>query len=74
MKSIHQLRDALRALLSATGMAQVELARRSGVDQASLSRFLRDREPEGLSGNSVLRLLPFINGEAPPEGSADPPE
>lgn len=60
MKDLSQFRNDLRAWMAAEGMSQVALAKMSGVDQASISRFLRMESPDGLSGESVLRLYPIV--------------
>ena len=65
MKDLAQFRKDLAAWMDETGMNQVSLAKASGVDQASLSRFLQTKKkPEGLSGKSILRLYPFVYGQA----------
>lgn len=61
MKDLTQFRHDLRAWMVAKGMSQVTLAKLSGVDQASISRFLRTENPDGLSGESVLRLYRFAH-------------
>ena len=66
MKDLTQFRTTLRAWMAEEGMSQKALAQESGVDQASISRFLRTEKPEGLSGESVLRLYPFVFGNDPP--------
>jgi len=48
------------------GVNQMSLADISGVDQASLSRFLREENPEGLSGENVMRLLSIVPSSALP--------
>jgi predicted transcriptional regulator len=55
--------------MAAEGISQVALAKMSGVDQASISRFLRMENPEGLSGESVLRIYPIVSGD--PEASGE---
>jgi transcriptional regulator with XRE-family HTH domain len=62
MKDLSQLRRDLRVVMSSANLSQSAIARKSGVDQASLSRFLRTNNPEGLSGGAILRLLPLIYG------------
>ena len=66
MKDLTQFRTTLRAWMAEEGMSQKALAQKSGVDQASISRFLRTEKPEGLSGESVLRLYPVVFGNDPP--------
>lgn len=66
MKGITQFRNDLRAWQAREGISQVRLAKMSGVDQASISRFLREEDPEGLSGESVLRLYRFVYPLEPP--------
>lgn len=73
MKDLTQFRTALRAWMAEEGMSQKALAQKSGVDQASISRFLRTENPDGLSGESVLRLYPFVYGNALPPPSAEAP-
>jgi transcriptional regulator with XRE-family HTH domain len=60
MNDISQLRRDLRTLMTATNLSQSAVSKASGVDQASLSRFLRENNPEGLSGGAVLRLIPLV--------------
>lgn len=60
MKDLTQFRNDLRAWMAMEATSQVALAKMSGVDQASISRFLRTENPEGLSGESVLRLYRFV--------------
>lgn len=66
MKGIAQFRNDLRAWQARERVSQVSLAKMSGVDQASISRFLRTENPEGLSGESVLRLYRFVYPLEPP--------
>lgn len=60
MKDLSQFKNDLRAWMAAEGISQVALAKKSGVDQASISRFLRVESPDGLSGEFVLRLYPIV--------------
>ena len=50
--------------MSERGLRQNALATASGVDQASISRFCREENPEGMSGENVLRLYPFVYGSS----------
>lgn len=70
MKNLTQFRIDLRAWMAAEGISQIALAKKSGVDQASLSRFLRMERPDGLSGESVLRLYPIVYSPPPPTTEA----
>lgn len=73
MKDLTQFRNALRAWMATEGMSQKSLAQASGVDQASISRFLRAKNPDGLSGESVLRLFPFVYGSDARASPEQPP-
>jgi hypothetical protein len=72
MEKITKFRSSVRDWIERTKTTQIQLARDSGVDQGSLSRFLRFENPEGLSGESVLRLQDVMFGlSSASEGSPD---
>lgn len=52
-----KLREAIRA----SGISQVELAQKTGMQQASISRFIKGTQ--GLSAEYVLSLIGFLNGQ-----------
>ncbi|WP_081437326.1 helix-turn-helix domain-containing protein [Nitratidesulfovibrio vulgaris] len=62
-------RTALRAVMARRSLTQTAVAQACGVEQASLSRFLRGEK--GLSGESVFKLLPLVYGTSLP--SPTPP-
>jgi len=65
---IKAFRDDLRAVMARKKASQTEVTKATGVKQSSLSLFLAG-ERSGLSGESVLRLYPFVYGPStPPEG------
>ncbi|WP_164561478.1 helix-turn-helix domain-containing protein [Nitratidesulfovibrio vulgaris] len=69
----NDFRNALRGMMLRHGLTQTAVAKASGVEQASLSRFLRGET--GLSGDSVFKLLQLVYGTAfppspPPQDSA----
>lgn len=76
MKDLNQFRIDLDAWMKKNAISQAFLSQASGVDQAILSRFLREDKPEGLSGKSVLALYPFVYGDKRPPAKppADSPE
>lgn len=74
MKDLTQFRKDLAAWMEASSTSQVSLSRSSGVDQAILSRFLREKDPEGLSGKSVLLLYPFVYGNQRAPAKVTPPD
>ena len=49
--------DEFRLRLKRCGLTQMELSRRTGIPQATLSRFLSGRE---IRGRHVLTLMPFV--------------
>lgn len=63
-----QLRIDIESLTQEVGWSITRLARKSGVDQASLSRFCNGTS--GLSGGNIEKLWPYIYGARRPE----PPE
>ncbi len=56
--NITEFRLRLKALIEASGMRQQDVAQLCGVQQATLSRFLSGER--GLSGDSILKLLPLL--------------
>lgn len=60
MNTLDTFRIDLRARMTAEKKSQLALAHDVGIEQASLSRFLRGRG--GLSGESILRLHPYVYG------------
>ena len=57
MESLYsQLREAIKD----SGYSQAELARRTGVQQASISRFIK--ETQGLSAENAISLANFLGG------------
>ena len=89
MTTLDDIREMLRRRLEQQGESQSSLARRTGVQQASLSRFLEEKA--GLSASSLLilaadlgyALLPsrgprevcFVDAvRAPAAGNIPPPE
>jgi len=56
MKDLTRFRNVLYEWMNAAGVNQVSLAKTSGVDQASISRFLRTENPEGLRLSAALPL------------------
>ena len=55
---MHDFRTKLRLRMETLGLSQMDVARLCGVHQGSLSRFLAGTA--GLSGESVLRLIPVL--------------
>jgi hypothetical protein len=60
MKKIDSFRRALRAVLATSDKNRLDLARETGLQPAVIYRFLRKDNPLGLSGEAVLRLLPYV--------------
>ena len=73
MKDLAQFRKDLAAWMQTNGVSQKSLALASTVDQAILSRFLKKKDPEGLSGKSVLLLYPYVYGDKRPPAKTQPP-
>lgn len=55
------LKKAISSALKSRGMTQQELCNVAGVQQGSLSRFLRG--VTGISGNSFMKLVVYLGGE-----------
>lgn len=65
-----QLRKDIEALVdSIQGFTRTDLARLSGVDQASLSRFCAGKH--GLSGAYIEKLWPYLYGNKRPKPDHD---
>jgi predicted transcriptional regulator len=62
--------DDLKRYLSETGISQSELARRSGVSQHNLSKFLKGGRDMRIS--TASKLFPFVYGTSPPVPSPQP--
>lgn len=52
------LADQVRSAIESSSLSRYEIARRSGVDEASLSRFVNERG--GLSFASIEKLAPIL--------------
>jgi len=52
-----KLSDEIRRAIQSSGLSRYEIAKRSGVQQSALSRFVRG---EGLSTASLDRLAPVL--------------
>lgn len=62
--SIEQFRNDFTHRLESTGRSVTSIAHEFGVEQGSLSRFKNGSQ--GLSGDNVFALWPFVYGELPP--------
>ena len=68
--------EIIRHRIQATGMSQAQFARETGVQQGSLSRFLKG-EQSSLSGDTVAKIVAFLGarlvfpGEDSPEPARD---
>lgn len=51
----------LREKLSATGLKQLQIAKQTGIQQASLSRFMNGTQ-ETLNGDAVIKLIEWLGG------------
>jgi lambda repressor-like predicted transcriptional regulator len=67
--TLEGLRGEVRAICRVKGWSMTRLARASGVDQASLSRFLSGSA--GLKGDSIEKLWPFVFGECRPRENGE---
>ncbi|TIH12769.1 XRE family transcriptional regulator [Marinifilum sp. JC120] len=56
--------DIHKLVGNAPGWSVTKLAKKSGVDQASLSRFCKGSS--GLSGANIEKLWPFVYGDQQP--------
>lgn len=54
--------EDLRRQLIATGIPQTQIARQAGIQQASLSRFLKGSQ-ETVGGEALVRLVDWLGGE-----------
>lgn len=54
--------EILRTKLKATGIAQSQIARAAGIQQASLSRFISGAQ-ETVGGDALVRLVKWLGGE-----------
>ena len=70
--NIQKFRQDLLERMQLTGKSQSCLSVECGVQQASLSRFLSGSN--GLNGEAVLKLWPFVYGEPPTAAPATPHE
>ena len=64
-----QFKHDLAKALENTGHTQAELSKLSGVPQSTISLFLSGSR-KGMTGDSMLKLWPFVYGQHPP---AKPP-
>lgn len=63
MNMLDTFRNDLAARMLEENLSQQKISRLSGLDQASLSRFLRGET--GISGKNVFALWPFVYGDLP---------
>ena len=68
---INQFRQDLLAAVEASGKTVHAIARQTGVQHASLFRFLKG--DTGLNANTMLALYPFVYGDKRPPAKVDPP-
>ena len=61
--NIQQFRSDLKEALDREQKSANSLARETGIQQASLSRFLSEKT--SLDGDAVLRLWDFVYGDSP---------
>lgn len=64
--------EILRTKLKATGIAQSQIARAAGIQQASLSRFISGAQ-ETVGGDALVRLVEWLGGEIRLTKSEDGP-
>ena len=57
-KELQKLADQVRAAIAASDLSQYEIAKRSGVDEASLSRFMNGKG--SLSFASLEKIAPVL--------------
>lgn len=71
MEKIQELRLLLKKKISSKAITQISLAKATGVDQATISRFYK--HDEGLSAENFIRLTEGIGGRIVWPGEDSPP-
>lgn len=54
--------ESLRESIKASGVAQAEISRQTGIQQGSISRFLDGSQPT-LGGANVIKILTYLGGQ-----------
>jgi transcriptional regulator with XRE-family HTH domain len=58
-KQLRRLADQIRASITTSELSRYEISKRSGVDEATLSRFVNEKG--SLSLESIEKLAPVLN-------------